>query len=408
MTTAFLDTALQSPSVRRAAQRPLAGQFAVVTETLTSVNRIEPEAWNSIIGRNRLICRHQYLRAIEESQINDCRYFYIVARKGETIHAHTCVYFITTELDTFATGLLKRSIECIRKVWPAFLLLRSLECGTPVALGSTISFADQADRGECLLAIARKVRQIAGELGVAAILFRDFYDGELSFYDRLRDLGYVRIRNLPTAHMMIRWRTIEEYELSLRSEYRNKMRARQRQFRKSGATMSVVSQFSDIADDLARLWRNVYDHATEYRREVLLPDFFRNIDVNLHNQSSVIVARMQATPIGFLLLLFDDETLIPLFCGLDYRYTRNCAVYFNLFYEAIDVAIQGRLKSVDFGITTLVPKMELGAEVVQQHMYMLYTGRVARHLVPHAFRLMTPRKNFKARRVFKSCPTISR
>ena len=40
--------------------------------TCTSITDIESDRWNAIVAGNHLICRHEYLRAIEASRINDC------------------------------------------------------------------------------------------------------------------------------------------------------------------------------------------------------------------------------------------------------------------------------------------------------------------------------------------------
>lgn len=91
-----------------------------------------------------------------------------------------------------------------------------------------------------------------------------------------------------------------------------------------------------------------------------------------------------------MLLFFDDETVTPIFCGLDYAFNREYAVYFNLFYKSIEVAIDSRMKDIDLGITTLVPKAELGAEIVPLYMYMKHRNPALNRIVPRLFEIMTP------------------
>ena len=85
------------------------------TEVLASINDISAERWNYIVGRNRLICRHEYLRAVEASEINDCRYFYPVVFDGDEIVAHACLYYISTELDALAKGVGKTLVSSTYK-----------------------------------------------------------------------------------------------------------------------------------------------------------------------------------------------------------------------------------------------------------------------------------------------------
>lgn len=378
------------------------------SEVLKSIDEMDPTRWNAIVGRNRLICRHEYLRAIERSKINDCRYFYPVVYDNGELVAHACLYFITTELDTFAQGVVKKAVRSARKLWKNFLILRSVECGTPVALGSTISFKQgYENRALALMEIVRRCEQVALDIGAKVVLFRDFHDGELEFYNFLRGLGYKRIHNLPGTRLEVRWKSFDEYLGELRSEYRNKTRARMKKFQKAGGEMRLVRDFGDRAADLERLWKNVYDLATEYKREVLLQDFFRQVDAHLGERSAVLLAEVGGKTAGFMLLFYDDETLIPIFCGLDYEQNKDGCVYLNLFYHVVKVAIEAGVKDIDMGITTLVPKLEVGAEVVPLHMYMKHLSPALHCVVPNLFENMTPQPRIRSRNVFRKDGNIT-
>ncbi|OGV58774.1 MAG: hypothetical protein A2283_02390 [Lentisphaerae bacterium RIFOXYA12_FULL_48_11] len=368
--------------------------------TYESINQVDEAEWNAIVGRDRLICRHEYLRGVEASRINDCRYFYPVLYKNGRIVAHACLYFISTELDSFAQGALKSGVEWMRRKWKTFMMLQSVECGTPVALGNTISIREGVDRVIVLGQIVGEAERIARKLNVGVLLFRDFYDGELGFYDKLSDFGYTRIENLPAAKLDIRWRTFEDYLCNMRSQYRRIFRKRIASFESEGGRIEVVKDFACHSDEMERLWMNAYNHAKEYRREVLKKDFFENMDKFLGSRSAAIIATLNGSMVGFSLLLIDDETLVTLFCGLDYSYSKDYYIYFNLFYEAIRYAISCGCRKIDLGITTLVPKLELGADVVTLNMYMKHLNPLLNLVVPRLFRLMTPKQVPETRRVF--------
>ncbi|MBU0683629.1 MAG: GNAT family N-acetyltransferase [Candidatus Omnitrophota bacterium] len=366
-----------------------------------SVKDVDESKWDVIVGRNRLICRHKYIRAVEDSQINDCRYFYPVVYDGEDIIAHTSVYFISTELDLFAQGATKKIIHSIRKKRKDFCILRSLECGTPIALGNTISFKEGIDQRKVFTMLYEKIESLAKEMKVKVLLFRDFNEEETPFYDILKDLEYVKIHNLPNTKIDIKWKTFDEYLSAMRSQYRWKIVNRMKDFYKDDVFMEIVNEFSQYSGELERLCRNVYDQAKEYKRERLPAVFFENMDKYLGERSAIILAKKGKIPIGFTLLFFDDDILIPIFSGLDYNYNYDYSVYFNLLYKSVDVAIQNSMKCVELGITTLVPKKEIGAEVVPLNMYMKHFNSFLNRIVPKAFDLMTPQDKTKVVRVFK-------
>jgi len=371
-------------------------------KSYNSITEIDEKEWDSIVGRNRLICTHRYLEAIEKSRINDCRFFYPVIYESGKIIAHTSVYYISTELDSFAQGAVKKAINFIRRIWKGFLILRTLECGTPVALGNTISMKEEADRSVVLRLMVREIERLARNLHVNIVLFRDFYDEELNFYDELVKRGYVRIHNLPNTKIKIKWKSFDEYLNSMRSQYRWKIVGRMKRFYRDDISMRILRGFSDYADRLEQLWMNVYQNATEYKRERLTDLFFTNIDKYLKDRSAVLLAEKGDRIIGFTLLFFDDETLIPIYSGLDYNYNEIYCIYFNLLYKIVDVAITEGMKDIDLGITTLVPKKEMGAEVVRLKMYMRHFNPLLNKIVPRLFDMMTPQDNIRSRNVFKA------
>lgn len=371
------------------------------TKILGSIEAVPPDVWNAQVPRNALIRRHEYLRAVEASRISDCRYFYLVVYEDTEVIAQASVYFISTEVDTFALGAAKRFISAIRRVWKRFLVMRTIECGSPVGLGTTISFNDGKKSLPVLEQIVGATEGLARRLRAPVVVFRDFYQKELPDYECLRTLGYTLLPNLPEARLEIRWRSFDEYLASLRSKYRYKLLTQMKKFQTAGGTMEELDDFSEYTADLARLWRNAYDRAKEYKRELLHEDFFANIGRFLGGRVSVVLAKLGGRPVGFLLLLLDDDTLITLFSGLDYSRHRESGVYLNLFYEAIKIALSRRKREVDFGITTTEPKAELGARVVPLYMFMKHLNPAANWIVPRAFEAMTPRLSVQAKRVFK-------
>ncbi|NCC51810.1 MAG: GNAT family N-acetyltransferase [Spartobacteria bacterium] len=244
--------------------------------------------------------------------------------------------------------------------------------------------------------------RIARNLRIRTILFRDFFEPEWRFFDHLLTHGYTALYNLPAAVLRIAWDSFNDYQQSMRSHYRYKIIRRMKSFYAHGGRMDILEEPSAYADKLALLWRNVYDHAHEYRREVLGADFFRSVCEILPDNSSVLVARIQGQWAGFSLLLHDDTTLTQLFCGLDYALNSDYNVYFNMLYKVTEIGIQQGYQDIDFGITTMIPKLDIGADVVTLRMYMKNLNPSANRIVPWLFTAMAPHTRYAERHVFTS------
>lgn len=364
--------------------------------------RAVPEAvWDEVATPGSLLCTHRFLRGVQEAELPDCRFFFPLVLAGEKPVGHACMYLVSSELDMFGKGFFGTLFRGAAHVFPALARFRSLECGVPVALGNTLSVHPSADRAEVLEALVREARRLAAEHRVDGILFRDFTDAELPGLAPLERHGFRRVPNLPQAVFAVRWREPEQYVAALRAPYRRAFRQRRAALARGGVSVRVVRDFAPLAESLAGLWRQVYDHAREYRREVLPPAFFARLAAELGAESEVLLLERHGNCLAFALLLEDGGTLIWLYCGLDYEANGECDLYFNLLYEIILHGMRRGFRRIDLGITTLDAKKRAGAEVRPLHMYMRHRNPLLRSLAPALFRLLTPGDTSSAHQVFK-------
>ena len=381
---------------------PVSASKTLRLEVIKSISEIDENKWDSIVGKDRIICSYRYLRAVEESKINDCDYRYLLVYDGNELVAHACVYSMSFELDVLARGMIKKAISMTRKIFPNFLRLKFVECGTPVALGNTISFAGGIQRRDALSLIAKGMEGVAMSKKIGLTLLRDFTDKETAFFDHLGADGYVRVLNLPNAVMDCHWNSFEEYLGDLKSHYRNDIKKQIKQARDKGISVEVRDNFEDIAFDLLKLWKNTYDRAREYRREILTEDFFKNISFYLEEKSKVILLKRGAKTLGFMLVLSDDFILRCMFLGMDYKHSKECAIYFNSFYNTIKLAIEENKKKVEMGITTISTKAHLGAYVEPLFMYMKHSNHFLNSIITGIFKFVTPNAQHDSKRVFKN------
>lgn len=367
-----------------------------------SISEVGEGQWDAIVGKDRIFCTHKYIEALEKSGINEGTSYYPVVYNHDEIVAHACVYFIREEVDLFARGAIKKMFNLVRRKWKNFFIMRSLECGPPLEpLGHTISLKEGVDQTKTIEALFQGIEQLAKELHINFILFRDFYDEDALFYDLLKGRGYMKIHNLPKAKMKIRWKSFDEYLGSMRSSYRCKIIKNMDKCAKAAVSIRVLKDFSSHSHELQRLYDNVYNHVKEIKREHVAEAYFQNIDKYLGERSPVILAVKDDRPIGFMLMLFNHKTLISRFIGLDYNYNQECCTYFNIFYKAAELAIETGMDEIDMGITALNPKRDMGSGIFALNMYMKHSNPLLNKIIPVLFDTITPPDTTDPRNVFK-------
>lgn len=365
----------------------------------SSIDEIEPRAWDEILGRDATICSHAYLKAVEGSAINDCVFRYpVVYDDAGRVLAHTCMFSISMDMALFAQGAVRALVGAVRRVFPRFLTLRMLECGTPVALGRQITLRDDADAEQVLAQLVAAAETIAEEAGLNYLLFRDYRDEERGRFDALTAHGYSVLPNLPDAVLEIHWRSFDAYLADMRSSYRRKVKLNLSRVAGRQIRSELLEDFRHLADTFVTQWLYVYDHATEYKREVLTPAFYRNINTQLPG-SRALVFYQQDRLIGHCLLLFEDDVLRWMYVGKDAEEAED--LYPFMLYEIVRHAIEAGVRWLKLGITTYVAKTDLGAEMVPLYMYMKHRTRLFPKLSPWLFRRMTPLPPQIAKSVFR-------
>lgn len=366
-----------------------------------SITEVDESGWDAIVGEDRIFSRHRYVEALEKSSVNEGKCYYPVVYDGDEIVAHTCIYFLITETDVFARGAIKKIILLIRRIWKDFFILKSLESGPPIALGSSFSFKTGLDRAALLKILCREIENLAKELKVKFILLRDFYDNESYFYDILNTMGYSKIHNLPKAEITIRWKSFKEYLDSMRSSYRCRIVKRLETFNKAGVSIKVLKDFTGNTEVLKKLYDNVYDKAKEVKRERLPAAFFHNFEKYLGEKAVMHTVVKDGRIIGYMLSLVDDRTFISMFPGLDYKCNQEYCIYYSLFYETIKTAIEAGMQKIDMGITTLEPKKDMGSDIVNLNMYMKHFNPILNKIIPFLYEMITPPDTTGQRNVFK-------
>ena len=75
----------------------------------------------------------------------------------------------------------------------------------------------------------------------------------------------------------------------MRSSYRHKTMKRINICKAAGVCFEVLRDFGSLAADLDRLWKNAYDHASEYKREILPARFFERINAESENNPALFL-----------------------------------------------------------------------------------------------------------------------
>ncbi|MCK4797960.1 MAG: N-acetyltransferase [Spirochaetes bacterium] len=368
-----------------------------------SIKEINQKSWDSLVEKDKIICSYNFLKAVEESHINDCNFYYLVIyNNAHKIVAHTWVYTMSMDIVTLIKGTSKNILNFIREIFPKFLIVKITECGSPIALGNIISISIKSGekRNHILDLIIDTTIDIAKKNNANFLIIRDFYKKDLEFDKEFLRLGMFQAYNLPDVQMDIHWETFDEYLKSLRYNYRRFVKKCLNVMENEKIKVEYVENFKTYVPILRKLYYNCYENAAEYRREILTEDFFYKTNEYMKDKSGVLLLKKGQEVIGFAYFLLDDYTARLLYVGFNYETKKKYLTYFNIFYQGLKFAIDNKFKKIELGVTTYEFKMKMGGEVTSLYAYIKHLNGILNFILKKTNKFLFPRKNLEARHPF--------
>jgi hypothetical protein len=343
-----------------------------------------------------------FWRVLEQARLNDFEYRYVLI-VNDSGHPHGLIsfYSVTTDIAIFAPAPMRSLLNAVRRVFPSFLKLRMLECGTPITIASPPFIQGAEISNQEIVAVLNDVlRRTARAEGQLLIVIRDFEPNAFALEQAFRHHGYHWIDSLPNTYMNIRWSTPAEYLSSMRSYYRSKLLKHLKRNQSTGVSYQLVDDFSDLAETLHAQWMTVHENASEFQREVLTPTFYRLFSQDMGACSKALLFYRNETLVAHALLLVDGEVLRWLYVGREV--TANDSLYLYIAQKVVETAILLGAKKLEMGLTTYPIKQDLGADVVPIKLALRASWGVINPFVGIGYALLNSVPAPKPRQIFKT------
>jgi len=373
-----------------------------------SIRDVDPATWDGLLTGESIAFSHAFWKIVEESRLNDFHYRHVLfVDNDDQPVGQASFYVVTTDIAIFSPPGLRRWLEGVRRVFPNFLKLKMLECGTPLIISSppVVLHPDlQAD--EVVDALHKVLKEYARRDRVFLMILRDFESPESHWEGLLKSRAYHWIRGLPNTYLEIRWNSLDEYHASLKSYYRSKINNHLRKNAELGVHHDMLDDFAHLADELCRQWLIVHERANEFQREVLTSDFYRELALRLDGHAKILRFFKGDAFIGHALLLHDRDTLRWLYFGRSEPV--NDSLYLYVVQAVIQAGIELKAKRIEMGLTTYPVKLDVGARPEPIHYAIRCAFSIFNPWVGWGYKLLNKPANVQSKGVFKAEPAKDR
>ena len=178
--------------------------------------------------------------------------------------------------------------------------------------------------------------------------------------DRFSELSF-----LPNTALKIEHDTFAAYLKSLPSKKRRKLLSDRKVLFKTGGAVEISHNPSEISSELYALYQKTTDRKKKDDDYIQTPlainkAFFSQLSAYKNLKPLALFIRIDDEIIAYCLLMQSGNTLFFKSVGLDYDKSYATRAYFNLFYAAIEYAIEHSCKKIDFGMTSYCFKKRMG------------------------------------------------
>lgn len=364
------------------------------------LRRVPARPWDGLLRPGQGGLRHGYLRAWENVTLAGLRSRPLLVHDGGdgSLLAAAPGYFYDLDPSCMKRPKPPAVVERLRRVHERLLVVRIYEIGCPVALTDPFLHRAGVSAGEAARLLLPKALAEADRGHANVVVVQDFPGVEGDCAAALREHGFAPVPVLPTVVLELGFADFGEYLSAMRAQYRR--RARRVLEQSSHLRVELRRDFTDLAPELGRLAREVFDRAGEIRREVLTERYFRAA-AQRDNISLLVLRRADESIACFGLLMDDRPWLHFLNCGFEASAGRDEAAYFRLLYEIVRTGIEAGYERINFGLTTLPPKLDTGGIPVALMAWMRYHRPLIQGLCAAVGQRLIRSTSFEPRNVFK-------
>ena len=186
--------------------------------------------------------------------------------------------------------------------------------------------------------------------------------------------------------------TFDDYLNKLRSSYRRRINKALR-YRNSLNIKKI--QNNSFSEHHYKLYLSIMNR-TDNPLETLPISFFRNYDSEIYE-----FADKDENAVGFIQLKEFDGRLCFLFGGFNKEDVEKYDIYYNMLLKIIEIAIEKKVKTIEFGQTAEESKLKIGCREVYKYLYVHHSNMIINFIIQKLLTSVSYRPYGKVHHVFK-------
>jgi len=341
----------------------------IICKIYDNIEKIDKLDWDLVFGD--IPESYPFYKALGNSELAEFVFYYLVIYRNNEIVLIAPLFSADFNLDIAVEGLLARMIKLMRKVFPRFLVTKTLFCGSPFGEHGVLGIKeDFRFDPELMRQLLRGIKDLALKLGAPLTIFKDFLKDRTFLLDVLRRKGFTRVESFPNVFLELNFSSFEAYLKSLGSSTRKNLNKKLKQASARGnIEVKVVRELGGQIDQVIGLYENTYrGGSTKFER--LTKKFFLQVSEDLSEHTRFFLYYVDGELAAFNLCFIYKDLLIDKFIGFNYDISNQYNLYFFSWAYNIKWCIDNSLRYYHPGQTDYEPKIRLGGKIIPLYAYL--------------------------------------
>jgi Acetyltransferase (GNAT) domain len=348
---------------------------------------------------------HRYYEIVADTLNGFDHHFVLLRDSAGAIRAIQPYFFVNQNLVEGIPGPLRSLVDLVRKVFPAFLTMRTLMVGCAAGeghLGALTSAHNEwvaENLRDVLLAMAKSNK-------ASLIVLKDFPSAYRQALQRLTTGGFVRIPSMPVTRLRLNYNSFDDFFATLSKATRKDLR---RKFRKADRApkidMQVVSDIAPHLEEVYPLYLAVHNRSP-MKFETLTKEYFHRISGDMPDRARFFIWRQDGKIVAFSFTLLCGDTIYDECLGLDYAVAFKFSLYFYTLRDVLAWAIQQRIKYYYSSPLNYEPKLHLHCELVPLDLYARHTSPLINPIFGRIVKFLGPTRHERVLRRFPNADQL--
>ncbi len=341
----------------------------IIYKIYDSINKIDKRNWDAVFGG--IPESYLFFKALENSEFPEFRFYYLVIESDNDIVLIAPLFSADFNLDIAVEGWLSKFIKFIRKVFPRFLIIKTLFCGSPFGEHGVLGIKQSIkDNSEIIPLLLNGIKNCGIRVKAPLVIFKDFLKQDTLFLDVLTQKGYLKVESFPTVAAELNFASFEGYLESLGSSARKYLNRKLKQaYSRGKIEVKVVPDVVSEIDQIFELYENTY-HKGSIKFEHLTKKFFLQIANDLSSHTRFFLYYVDGRLAAFNLCFVYDDLFIDKFVGFDYKISKQFNLYFVSQAYNIKWCLSNSLCYYYCGPTNYKTKIRLGGKLIPLYAYL--------------------------------------